>query len=106
MYVDDPAFTLAGPPARRRRCNALIVLAWRIIDLELAFKKGQSGRTVDWICCQLRLTSVGVTAQLQAESVLELQLQRFVADVLTSNTSCPRRCCALSPASCPTPPGL
>ncbi len=44
VYVDDLAFTLAGVPARRRRCKAVIVLAWRILNLELAFKKARAAR--------------------------------------------------------------
>ena len=58
-------------------------MIWRCLNLELAFRKGQASRAVDWIGCQLRLTSVGVIAQLQAESVIEMQ--KFVTEALAHN---------------------
>ena len=83
VYVDDPAFTFTGSAAQRRRCKALVVLVWRCVNLDLAFKKGQCGAAIDWIGCRLRITKVGVIALLQSEAVREMQ--RMVSAALGAN---------------------
>ena len=72
-YVDDPIFTIAGIPAQRARSKAIIVLAWRALNLDLSFRKGQSGQDVSWIGSRLVLSRSGVVAQLQGDTVVELK---------------------------------
>ena len=92
--MDDPAFTFTGSAAQRRRCKALVVLAWRCINLDLSFKKGQYGQSIVWIGCRLRMTKDGVIALLQSEAVLEMQ--RMVSDILASNVVSEKVLCSLA----------
>ena len=72
-YVDDPIFTLPGGLKQRRRAKALIVHIWRTLNLDLSFRKGQSGHEVAWIGSRLFLGQSGIIAQLQGETVMELK---------------------------------
>jgi hypothetical protein len=48
IYTDDPIGTLRGLPAQRRRMCAVLVVAWLVLGLNLAFAKGQLGPEVTW----------------------------------------------------------
>jgi hypothetical protein len=72
-YADDPAFTLAGTLEKHQRIKAIIVLTWRALNLDLAFRKGQAGQDIVWIGSRLVLNASGIVAQLQGETVTELR---------------------------------
>ena len=82
-YVDDPAFTITGSERGRRRTMAIIVLVWRCLNLELAFRKGQTGRKISWIGSTLILARSGVLATLQSDTVDELKA--LLSDVASAN---------------------
>ena len=58
VYVDDPAAILAGTPATRSMSTAVTVLVWRIINLQLSYRKGQRACSVDWIGFRLVISNV------------------------------------------------
>ena len=49
VYVDDPAMVVKGTKAFRRNQVTLMMLAWRLLGIALAIKKGQLGPIVDWV---------------------------------------------------------
>ncbi len=59
-----------GTKARRALVEAIVVLAWRALNLHLTFHRGQSGREVSWIGSRLVMSSTGVVAQMQGETVV------------------------------------
>lgn len=75
VYVDDPALAICGTRAERDLEIAIVVLAWRALNLNLAFQKGQRGRVVEWIGCSLAVNALGVVASVKPETrdeILEL----------------------------------
>ena len=68
VYVDDPAAILAGTRANRDMATAATVLVWRLLNLQLQFRKGQRGDTVDWIGFRSALRS-GLAQQAVVVSV-------------------------------------
>ena len=73
VYVDDPAVVIAGTQQERDIEVAIIVLAWRAINLRLAFQKGQRGRAVEWTGCRILVNKKGVAASLKQEACEELK---------------------------------
>ena len=49
VYVDDPWLALRGDRQTRDRHIAMVILAWRIMGVRLAFKKAHRGFSMDWI---------------------------------------------------------
>eukprot|EP00959_Pyramimonas_sp_CCMP1952_P267968 5602540-Pyramimonas_sp.AAC.1 len=47
--VGDPALASAGAGEQRSRIKAIVVLAWRALNLDLSFRKGQAGCVISWI---------------------------------------------------------
>ena len=41
VYIDDPALVIRGPRESRRHQVALLLLAWHVLGVSLAIKKGQ-----------------------------------------------------------------
>ena len=79
VYVDDPVLVLRGPRAFRRRQVAMRMLAWRIIGVSLAIKKGQLGKPVDWVGITVSPhdggppDGPGVLATIQAARMKEIE---------------------------------
>ena len=84
-YVDDPIFTFTGTASQRDRAKALVILAWRMLNIDLSFRKGQLGHSAAWIGCKLVMTKAGVLAALQAEAVKEMR--EMIAQMLKENVA-------------------
>ena len=41
VYVDDPALIVRGTPQQRSQQVTLMLLAWRLLGIDLAVEKGQ-----------------------------------------------------------------
>ena len=53
VYVDDPIVLLRGNYSQRCTSSALVILAWRLLGINLAYSKAQYGESVDWIAWTL-----------------------------------------------------
>ena len=73
IYVDDPALVVSGPRQHRRQQVALMMLAWRILGIDLAVDKGQMGPIVDWIGITLSIHTTGVFATIMAARLQEVR---------------------------------
>ena len=73
VYVDDPVLALRGTPETRQATAALAMLAWAVLGIELAIKKGQLSTTVNWIGASFTVDPTGVIAQIQPQRVEELR---------------------------------
>lgn len=88
VYVDDPAAVLGGSAVRQDLTAATLVLAWRVLNIALAFKKGQRSRSIEWIGFQLvvkdehPLKAVFVTLKRDTQE----GIQAFVTEFLSGNT--------------------
>ena len=49
VYIDDPIVILRGVPSVLKTAKAKLILIWRSLGLDLAFRKGQAGSTVQWV---------------------------------------------------------
>ena len=49
VYVDDPAVAVRGTPENRMAKISMLMLAWTVLGVTLAVKKGQLGKQIDWI---------------------------------------------------------
>ena len=57
VYVDDPWAAVSGDKPGRDRNIAVMILAWRLIGVRLAFSKARRGATIDWIGASLRVVN-------------------------------------------------
>ena len=64
-YVDDPVLVVRGSRGFRRVQIAILLLAWRVLGVSLAIKKGQLGRLVDWVGITVSVHQGGVVATVQ-----------------------------------------
>ncbi len=71
-YVDDPLAALSGTPERRRLLAATIILVWSVLGFDLAFAKGQLGKTVTWIGGTLQCEPWGVKATVKEAIVADI----------------------------------
>lgn len=88
-YVDDPVAALAGTPARRDLATATVVLLWRLLNLKLAFRKGQRGPEIDWIGFHVAISAMRSAEQVvvsvkpeTAKGILDLIGQFWVRNML------------------------
>ena len=83
VFVDDPWVAMLGTERQCRRMTAVLVLAWRILGINLALKKGQLGDKVDWIGASLSIESdksialAIIKSRLDELAVLCTQLVRY-----------------------------
>ena len=64
VYVDDPWLAFRGTQMQCHRMAATVIVAWRILGIDLAFSKGQLGDQINWIGATLSVessTSIAVT---------------------------------------------
>ena len=82
-YVDDPMGILAGVPAARDMATAATVLAWRLLNLRLAFRKGQRGNALEWIgfkasiSCTPNFEEVTVSLKQETQAELLAMIEEF-----------------------------
>ena len=88
VYVDDPILAIRGPPAARRRHAATVMLAWAVLSISLAVRKGQFSETANWIGHTFAVTSDGITATILADRLDEVRLltSKLVATNVVSLT--------------------
>ena len=60
VYVDDPSLAIRGSPPHCQKQAALMILAWSILGVRLAFNKGQWGPSVNWIGANLTVLNRAV----------------------------------------------
>ena len=68
---------------KRTRTKAIIILSRRALNLDLSFRRGQSGHDVSWIGIRLVLGRSGIVAQLQGDTVNELKM--LIHNMLSQN---------------------
>jgi len=74
VYVDDPWVAAIGDKVARDRIVALLILAWRIIGVKLAFGKARRGQKVDWIGACMHIVDRGtVRAAIMKDRVDEIR---------------------------------
>ena len=74
VYVDDPWAVVIGRQRQRDRFLALMILAWRIIGVRLAFAKARRGLGVDWIGANIVIKdSSTVVASIMENRVSEVK---------------------------------
>ena len=88
VYVDDPLVILRGTFLQRNRITALIILAWRILGVNLAYTKAQCNDTIDWIGWNLAGSTLHKTVTCNVRSdrldeLFELALRHVKANVIS-----------------------
>ena len=73
-YVDDPLAVVMGDTTTRKTTMAMMVLVWESMGFRLSYKKGQRGRTVDWIGGTLTLNDDGITAKVKQSIIDDIQV--------------------------------
>ena len=78
-YVDDPLAAISGTPERRKLIATAIILIWTVLGFQLAFAKGQLGKTVTWIGGTLQCETWGVLATVKESIINDIcdDLKRF-----------------------------
>ena len=66
VYVDDPILIVRGTRQFRDKQFAMIMLAWAVLGINSAIRKGQVGAEIDWIGCSLAIRSDAVVATILA----------------------------------------
>ena len=84
MYVDDPLLIIRGADPVRNRLAAVVVLAWRVLGVNLAFAKAQLGSKVDWIGWELDIQYRRHLSQ-QSGRIIPEQLEGSRNNVLGSH---------------------
>ncbi len=54
-FVDDPIVAIAGTEEQWNGSVSIVVVAWRTLNMRLAFEKAKRGIQVDWIGCALEV---------------------------------------------------
>ena len=80
VYVDDPALAVRGTPANRKFKVSMLMLAWTVLGVTLAVKKGQLGRQIDWIGATFNVVDKNTVVVTIMEARLKdlLQLARSI----------------------------
>ena len=74
VYVDDPWAALLGKPKERDRLVTLMIIAWRVLGITLAFPKARRGPQVDWIGANLLVADCDtVRATIMEDRVSEVK---------------------------------
>ena len=74
VYVDDPWAALIGNRSTRDRLVTLMIVAWRVLGVTLAFPKARRGLQVDWIGANLLVADGNtVRATIMADRVSEVK---------------------------------
>ena len=86
VYIEDPTAILRGSRTAVRRMKAKLILIWRALKLDLAFRKGQEGSRIVWICHRVScdVSAKTVSAQIKPEFLEELGKE--TKTMLTKNT--------------------
>ena len=83
ILVDDPILFVAGHVVERQEMIGLFIFVLRLVNLKLAYHKGQYGRSVDWIGVTLHFCNYGIIATIKQEKRSELQ--KLIANTLQDN---------------------
>ena len=75
IYLDDPIFSLVGPPARRRRDLAAVLLLWAAAGFNLSWPRVTIGATASWI-------GVDYKVDLEAGTITVAIPEKAVAEAL------------------------
>jgi len=74
--VDDPILTLGAEEEGLRELHASAwVLSWRVLNVPMAYKKGQFGASVQWIGGTIAPNDSEVTISVKPETLDELEVQ-------------------------------
>ena len=73
VYVDDPVLVVRGSRRGRREQVALLMLAWSVLGIGLAVRKGQLGPRVDWIGFTFTIRPRAVIAAILASRLQEVR---------------------------------
>ena len=75
-YVDDPILTLGAEEDELRELHASAwVLSWRILNIRMAYKKGQFGATVQLLGGTITAAENEVTISVKPETLDEFEVQ-------------------------------
>ena len=92
VFVDDPWLAVRGTQATRDHHIAMVILAWRVMGVRLAFKKAHRGTNMNWIganidipaCAKKEDCSVVATiAKARLEEVLILSSRLLCVNVVS-----------------------
>ena len=82
VYVDDPAVAVRGTPENRMVKISMLMLAWTVLGVTLAIKKGQLGKQIDWIGATFNIADTDrgtvVVTIMEARLADLLQLARAI----------------------------
>ena len=83
VYVDDPAIVVRRPRAFRRTQVAILIIAWRLLGVNLAIQKGQLGMIADWVGITVSVHARGVLASIQHSRIQEIK--QLAHDIVGKN---------------------
>ena len=73
VYVDDPVLVVRGSRKVRREQVAILMLAWSVLGIALAVRKGQLGPRVDWIGFTFTLRRRAIVVSILACRLQEIR---------------------------------
>ena len=85
IFVDDPWLALRGTPEQTARMTAVVIIAWRLLGVSLAFPKGQLGASVNWIGASLSIEATDRLTITIVQSRLD-ELRVMCRQMLSGNT--------------------
>ena len=96
VYIDDPIAVLRGSRVTVRRMKAKLILTWRALKLDLAFRKGQQGSKIVWVghTVSCDVSAKTVSAQIKPEFLEELEKE---TKTVLSNSTMPYKKLAIIP---------
>ena len=69
IYSDDPCAVIRGSSSRRRLLCCTLLLIWLLLGFDLAYDKGQRGRSITWIGYSMQLEANMIRVSIKDASM-------------------------------------